>query len=113
MTAGLGLGGAYAATLGRIQGQGGEKSQLGMAALMQISYSERPLKPDELCHALAVEIGSPDLNTDNVPSTGTLLACCQGLVIVGRAAFPLTRRLVVVVVVVSLDQRIIRVFTVD
>jgi len=86
MANGLGLGNAYSATLGRIQGQGGEKARLGMAALMWISHSERPLKADELCHALAVEIGSPNLNTDNVPSIGTLLTCCQGLVLVDKEA---------------------------
>jgi len=86
MTDGLGLGDAYGATLDRIKGQGGEKSRLGMAVLMWISHAERPLKANELCHALAVEIGSPDLNTDNVPSIGTLLACCQGLVFVDKEA---------------------------
>jgi len=59
---------------------------LGMAALMWISHSERPLKSNELCHALAVEIGSPNLNSHNVPSIGTLLACCQGLVVVDKEA---------------------------
>ena len=86
MTDGLGLGDAYGATLGRIKGQGGEKSRLGMAALMWISHSERPLRPDELCHALAVEIGSSNLSTDNVPSIETLLYCCQGLVVVDKKA---------------------------
>ena len=85
-TDGLGLGDAYGATLGRIKGQGGEKARLGMAALMWISHSERPLKPDELCHALAVKIGLPNLNSDNVPSIGTVLACCQGLVAVDKEA---------------------------
>ena len=84
MTSGLGLGDVYGATLGRIKGQGGEKSRLGMAALMWISHAERPLEPDELCHALGVEIGSPNFNTDNVPSIRTLLACCQGLVAVDK-----------------------------
>jgi len=86
MTTGLGLGDAYGATLDRIKGQGGEKARLGMAVLMWISHSERPLKSDELCHALAVEIGSPDVNTDNVPSIGTLLSCCQGLIAVDKKA---------------------------
>ena len=86
MTDGLGLGNAYSATLDRIKGQGGEKSRLGMAALMWISHAERPLNPDELCHALAVETGSPNLNADDVPSIGTLLACCQGLVFVNKEA---------------------------
>jgi len=86
MTDGLGLGYAYGATLGRIKRQSGERARLGMAALMWISHAERPLKVDELCHALAVEIGSPNLNTDNVPSIGTLLACCQGLFVVEKEA---------------------------
>ena len=86
MTDGLGLGDAYDATLGRIKGQGGEKARLGIDALMWISHSERPLKADELCHALAVRIGSADLDGDNVPSIGTLLACCQGLITVDKEA---------------------------
>jgi len=81
MTDGLGLGDAYGATLGRIKRQGGEKARLGLAALMWISYAERPLKASELCQALAIEIGSPNLNIDNVPSIGTLLARCQGLIV--------------------------------
>jgi len=84
MTDGLGLGGAYGATLARIVGQGGRKARLGMATLMWICHSERPLRAAELCHALAVEIGSPNFNTDNVPTIGTLLACCQGLVAVDK-----------------------------
>ena len=84
MADGLGLGDAYGATLDRIRGQGGGKSRLGMAALMWISHSERPLRANELCHALAVEIGSPNLNTYNVPSIGTLLTCCQGLIAVDK-----------------------------
>ena len=84
MTDGLGLGDVYGATLNRIKGQGGERARLGMAALMWISHAERPLKADELRYALAVEIGLPDLNTNNVPSIGTLLACCQGLIVVEK-----------------------------
>ena len=86
MANGLDLGQAYSATLSRIKGQGGERSRLGMATLMWLSHSERPLKADELCRALAVEIGSPNFNIDNVPSIGTLLACCQGLVAVDKEA---------------------------
>ena len=86
MTDGLGLGDAYGATLGRIKGQDREKARLGIVCLMWISHAERPLKPDELCHALAVEIGSPNFNSDNIPSIGTLLSCCQGLVVVDKKA---------------------------
>ena len=51
---------------------------------MWISHAERPLRSDELCHALGVEIGSPNLNSDNVPSIRTLLACCQGLFVMDK-----------------------------
>ena len=82
----LGLEGTYGETLSRMKGQSEEESRLGMAALMWISHAERPLKVDELCHALGVEIGSPDLDGHNVPSIETLLACCQGLVAVDKEA---------------------------
>ena len=86
MTDGLGLGDAYSTTLGRIKGQGREKARLGMAALLWISHAERPLKANELCHALAIEIGSPNVSVDNVPSIGILLTCCQGLIVVEKEA---------------------------
>jgi len=65
MTNGLGLGDAYGATIERIKAQGGGKSRLGMEALMWISHAERPLKANELCHALAVEPGSARFNSGN------------------------------------------------
>ena len=83
---GLGLGDAYEATLERIGAQDGEKAKLAMTTLMWICYSERPLLVDELCHALAVEIGSSQFNIDNVPAIDTLLACCQGLVTIDKEA---------------------------
>ena len=79
MRDGLELGDAYHATIVRIKAQEGDKARIGMTALMWISHAERPLKTDEICHALAVEIGSTDINTNNVPSIRTVLSCCQGL----------------------------------
>ena len=83
---GLGLGDAYEAILERIGAQDGEKARLAMATLMWVCYSERPLLVNELCHALAVEIGSSHFTIDNVPAIETLLACCQGLVTVDKEA---------------------------
>ena len=82
----LGLGDAYSATLSWIKVQGGERSRLGIAALMWICHSERALKSDELRHAQAVDIGSSNLNIDNVPSIRTLLACCQEPVVLDKQA---------------------------
>ena len=86
MTGGLELGDVYGATIERIKAQDGDKSRLGMAALMWISHAERPLQAGELCHALAVRLGSTDFNTDNVPSISTLVGCCQGLITVDKGA---------------------------
>ena len=86
MMEGLDLKGVYGATLERIKGQSGERTRLGMAALMWISHSERLLQIDELLHALAVEIGSTNINAENIPSVETLLSCCLGLVVVDREA---------------------------
>ena len=86
MRDGLGLEGVYGATIKRIKAQGGGKSRLGMEALMWISHAERPLSLDELCHALAIELGSTDFNTGNVPSISILVDSCQGLITVNKAA---------------------------
>ena len=47
---------------------------------MWVLYSERPLRAEELCHALGVEIGSVDLDPEKIPMLRTLLASCLGLV---------------------------------
>jgi len=84
MAGGLELGDVYGATIERIKAQDGDKPRLGMAALMWISHAERPLRADELCHALAVELGSTDFDFGNVPSMSTLVNCCQGLITVDK-----------------------------
>ena len=71
MTNGSGLENIYGGTIERIRAQDGDKSRLGMGALMWISYAERPLSVDELCHALAVELGSKDFDSGNVPWIST------------------------------------------
>ena len=86
MADGLGVGDVYSAMIERIKAQDGDQSTLGMAALMWISHAERPLQADELCHALAVELGSGDFNSDNVPSISTLVSCCQGLIALDKEA---------------------------
>ena len=86
MTNGLELGDVYGATIERIKAQDGDKSRLGMEALMWISHAERPLRAGELFHALAVQLGSTDFDVGNIPSMSTLLDCCQGLITVDKEA---------------------------
>jgi len=86
MARGSGLEDAYTSTLERIRGQCDNQSRLAMQALMWISRSQRALGVNELCHALAVEIGSTHLDLDKVPSIDTILSCCLGLIAVDQRA---------------------------
>ena len=86
MTNGLELGDVYGATIERIKSQDGDKSRLGMTTLMWISHVERPLRADELCYALAVQLGSTNFDVGNIPSMSTLMNCCQGLITVDKEA---------------------------
>ena len=54
---------------------------------MWLSHSERPLDADELCHAMGVEIGTTDLNSQNIPTIETLLGCSLGLVTVEASTY--------------------------
>jgi len=80
------VGDVYPATLERIRAQGEDRAWLGMDAIMWIAYSEWPLSPDQLCQALGVEIGSADLDSDNVPSIRSILNCGLGLVTVDSSS---------------------------
>jgi len=82
MARGNGLSDAYMATLDRLKAPKGGKSELGMKALMWVLYSERPLRANELCHALGVKMGSTDLDPENIPEVQTLVSSCVGLVTV-------------------------------
>ena len=82
MARGNGLSDAYTTTLTRLKGQKGNKSALGLKVLMWVLYSEQPLRAEELCHALGVDIGSADLDPKNVPVLRTLQSSCLGLVTV-------------------------------
>ena len=86
MIDGLDLEDAYGATVKRIRAQDGDKSRLGMQALMWISHAERPLTADELCHALALKPGSTEFDANNVPLMSILVSCCQGLITVDKKA---------------------------
>ena len=85
-TAGVGLDSVYGQTLQRIREQRGGRSRLGMEVLMWISHAERPLRIDELCHALAVDMQSTDLDPEDIRSQDTVLGSCLGLAIVDAEA---------------------------
>ena len=82
MARGNGLSDTYTATIRQLKAQKGNKSVLGMKVLMWVSYLERPLRAEELCHALAVETGSAGVDPNKIPALRTLLSSCLGLVTV-------------------------------
>jgi len=83
-TTGVDLDSVYTQTLQRIRAQKGDRSTLGMEVLRWISHAERPLTIDELRHALAVEIGTTDLNPENICPQDIVLRSCLGLVVVDK-----------------------------
>ena len=83
-TTGVDLDNVYDQTLRRIQEQKGDRSRLGMEVLMWAPYAERPLRIDELWHALAVEMGATDLDLENIRQQDTVLGSCLGLAVVDK-----------------------------
>jgi len=81
-TTGVGLDSVYVQTLQRIREQKGDRSRLGMEVLMWVSHAERPLRIDELCHALAVDLRLTDLDPENIRRQDTVLGSCLGLAVV-------------------------------
>ena len=75
-----GLSDAYTAAITRLRAQKGNKSIFGMNALMWVLYSQRPLRMEEICHALGVELGSTDPDPERIPALPTILASSLGLV---------------------------------
>jgi ankyrin repeat protein len=76
----LGLEEAYKDAVERINGQSDNKRVLARQVLSWISYAERPLTIDELCHVLAVEPGQEVLDSDNIPYIEDIVAVRAGLV---------------------------------
>ena len=85
-TTGVDLESVYTQTLQRIREQKGDRSRLGIEVLMWISHAERPLTIGELCHALAVEIGTTNLNPENICPQDIVLRSCLGLVVIDSRA---------------------------
>ena len=85
-TTGVDLESVYTQTLERIQEQKGDRSRLGMEVLMWISHAKRPLSIGELCFALAVEVGTTNLNPENICPQDIVLRSCLGLVVIDSGA---------------------------
>ena len=83
-TTGVELDTVYAPTLQRLRDQKGHRSKLGMEVLMWVSHSERPLRIEELGHALAVDVEVTDLDVENLTPEKIILESSLGLVVVDK-----------------------------
>ena len=72
---------AYAQMVERIQNSS-RLNDLGMRVLMWLHLAKRPLRVDEIQHALAVERGDINIDEEAIPAYKRLLDCCLGLVLV-------------------------------
>jgi len=73
---------AYDSAIERIEGQLAGTAARAKSVLSWISYAQRQLTTNELCTALAVELGDKELDDDNRPDIEELVSFCAGLVTV-------------------------------
>lgn len=73
---------AYDDAFQRIESQADELRDLAKKALSILMCARRLLSPDELCHALSVDVTKEEADEDNVPDIEDVLKSCAGLVTV-------------------------------
>jgi hypothetical protein len=79
--------GLYQNTIDRINQHPKPKAKQAMEVLKWVFLAKRPLKSEELRHALAIRPGDRKLDIEGLPSEKSLLDCCLGLVTIGSGKF--------------------------
>ncbi|KAG7007404.1 hypothetical protein G7Y79_00010g029050 [Physcia stellaris] len=74
------LGQAFSDTLVRIQDQSPRRKRLALRALIWVSSTYRPLSAQELCHALATEVGHLEFDEDALLNPKVIVESCLGLI---------------------------------
>jgi Ankyrin repeats (3 copies) len=77
---------AYDQAMERINGQKSGLRELAKQVLSWITCAKRPLTTSELQHALAVEVGEPELDKDNILHIEDVVSVCAGLVTVDEGS---------------------------
>ncbi|KAH7019861.1 hypothetical protein EDB80DRAFT_759906 [Ilyonectria destructans] len=75
---------AYKGAMERIESQSVDQKQLAKRVLLWITGAKRPLTTLELQHALAVEVGEPELDKENLTHIEDMVSVCAGLVTVDK-----------------------------
>ncbi|KAK4452241.1 ankyrin repeat-containing domain protein [Podospora aff. communis PSN243] len=76
----------YDQAMERIRGQSDAQAALACRVLYWVVSSMRPMKADELRHALAVEPGDEGPDEDGLYETGQLVSSCAGLVTIDEGS---------------------------
>ncbi|KAI8665872.1 NACHT domain-containing protein [Fusarium keratoplasticum] len=71
---------AYEEAMNRIEDQNRDKRDMAKKTLLWITCAKERLTKSELQEALAVEIGEPKLDQDNLPNMDDVASVCAGLV---------------------------------
>lgn len=74
------LGQAFENTIRRIGNEPQNRRQVATQALMWVSHARRPLKINELCHALATKLGDTELDHENLVLPRFIIESCFGLI---------------------------------
>ncbi|KAB8235002.1 uncharacterized protein BDW43DRAFT_299322 [Aspergillus alliaceus] len=80
------LGDAFTSTIVRIEQQPNAQSEQAKKILAWIHLAEQPVGVNELLCALAIEDGDKAFDPRGIPVRGTLINCCQGLVVFDHEA---------------------------
>jgi ankyrin repeat protein len=75
---------AYQKAMERIEGQIEDRRELAKQVLSWVTCAKRPLTTSELRHALGVEIGTSELDEENLPEIEDMISVCGGLVTVDK-----------------------------
>lgn len=70
----------------RIIQQDVDSAELATQVLGWVAFAKRPLTTTEIRHALAIELGSSDLDPDNIPDIADISSVCGGLVTVDEGS---------------------------
>lgn len=71
---------AYQGAMARIERQGPKSVDFAKRVLSWITCAIRPLTITEIQHALAVDVGEPEFDLENLPQIGDMVSVCAGLV---------------------------------
>jgi ankyrin repeat protein len=73
---------AYKEAVERIEAQDKGLQELAKRTLSWVILAKRPLRTSELQHALAIEIGEPEIDLENLTEVEEIISVCTGLVTV-------------------------------